>query len=42
MLPPEYEKEVPNYAIFEEDSINQALDKLEIPNFLTSCRREYE
>ena len=32
-LPPEYEEEVPDYAIFEEDSINQALDKLKIPNY---------
>ena len=33
-LPPEYEEEEgPDYAIFEEDQINQALDKLDIPNY---------
>ena len=33
-LPPEYEEEeVPDYAIIEEDEVNQALDKLEIPNY---------
>ena len=34
-LPPEYEKEEegPDYAIIEEDQINQALDKLNIPNY---------
>ena len=33
-LPPEYEEEDgPDYAIFEEDQINQALDKLNIPNY---------
>ena len=37
-LPPEYEEEEeeeegPNYAIIEEDQINQALDKLNIPNY---------
>ena len=32
-LPPEYEEEVPDYAIIEEDRINQALDELEIPNY---------
>ena len=32
-LPPEYEEEVPDYEILEEDVINQALDKLNIPNY---------
>ena len=33
-LPPGYEEEEgPDYAIIEEDAINQALDKLEIPNY---------
>ena len=32
-LPPEYEEEVPDYNILEEDEINQALDKLNIPNY---------
>ena len=32
-LPPEYEEEGPDYAIIEEDQINQALDKLKIPNY---------
>ena len=32
-LPPEYEEEVPDYEILEEDRINQALDDLEIPNY---------
>ena len=32
-LPPEYEEEGPDYAIIEEDQINQALDKLNIPNY---------
>ena len=33
-LPPEYEEEDgPDYAIIEEDQINQALDKLNIPNY---------
>ena len=33
-LPPEYEEEEgPDYNILEEDAINQALDKLEIPNY---------
>ena len=33
-LPPEYEEEeVPDYNILEEDRINQALDKLGIPNY---------
>ena len=32
-LPTEYEEEVPDYAITEEDRINQALDELEIPNY---------
>ena len=32
-LPPEYEEEGPDYAIIEEDQINQALDKLGIPNY---------
>ena len=33
-LPPEYEEEeVPDYNILEEDRINQALDRLEIPNY---------
>ena len=33
-LPPEYEEEEgPDYAIIEEDRINEVLDKLEIPNY---------
>ena len=32
-LPPEYEEEVPDYEILEEDRINQALDQLQIPNY---------
>ena len=32
-LPPEYEEEVPDYEILEEDRINQALDDLQIPNY---------
>ena len=32
-LPPEYEQEVPDYEILEEDAINQVLDELEIPNY---------
>ena len=32
-LPPEYEEEVPDYEILEEDRINQALDELQIPNY---------
>ena len=33
-LPPEYEEEDgPDYAIIEEDRINQVLDKLNIPNY---------
>ena len=32
-LPPGYEEEVPDYEILEEDRINHALDKLEIPNY---------
>ena len=33
-LPPEYEEEeVPDYAILEEDRINEALDQLQIPNY---------
>ena len=32
-LPPEYEEEGPDYAIIEEDRINEVLDKLEIPNY---------
>ena len=32
-LPPEYEEEVPDYSIIDEDEINQALDKLNIPNY---------
>ena len=33
-LPPEYEEEeVPDYAILEEDRINEALDELEFPNY---------
>ena len=33
-LPPEYEEEEgPDYAIIEEDRINQTLDKLDIPNY---------
>ena len=35
-LPPEYEEEEgPDYAIIEEDQINEALDKLGIPNYKT-------
>ena len=34
-LPPEYEEEVPDYVIIEEDSINQALNTLELPNYNT-------
>ena len=33
VVPPEYEEEGPDYAIIEEDQINQALDKLNIPNY---------
>ena len=29
----EYEEEVPDYEILEEDRINQALDQLQIPNY---------
>ena len=32
-LPPEYEEEVPDYEILEEDRINHALDELELPNY---------
>ena len=33
-LPPEYEEEEgPDYAIIEEDRINEALDKFDIPNY---------
>ena len=32
-LPPEYEEEVPDYEILEEDRINQVLDGLQIPNY---------
>ena len=32
-LPPEYEQEVPDYEIHEEDKINHVLDGLEIPNY---------
>ena len=32
-LPPEYEEEVPDYEILEEDRINQALDQLQITNY---------
>ena len=33
-LPPEYEEEEgPDYVIIEEDAVNQALDKLNIPNY---------
>ena len=33
-LPPEYEEEEgPDYAIIEEDQINEVLDKLDIPNY---------
>ena len=33
-LPPEYEEEEgPDYNIIEEDAVNQALDKLNIPNY---------
>ena len=34
-LPPEYEEEVPDYAIIDEDAINQALYTLNIPNYAT-------
>ena len=34
-LPPEYEEGGPDYNIIPEDEINQALDKLEIPNYNT-------
>ena len=33
-LPPEYEEEEgPDYTVIEEDAINQALDKLNLPNY---------
>ena len=32
-LPPKYEEEGPDYAIIEEDEVNQALDALNIPNY---------
>ena len=32
-LPPEYEEEVPDYEILEEDAINQVLDEIQIPNY---------
>ena len=33
-LPPEYEEEEgPDYAIIEEDQINEVLDKLDLPNY---------
>ena len=32
-LPPEYEEEVPDYEILEEDVIDQVLDELEISNY---------
>ena len=32
-LPPEYEEEGPDYAIIEEDQINEVLDKLDLPNY---------
>ena len=32
-LPPGYEEEGPDYALIEEDAVNQALDKLNIPNY---------
>ena len=32
-LPPEYEEEGPDYAIIEEDRINEVLDKLDLPNY---------
>ena len=32
-LPPEYEEEVPDYEILEEDAIDQVLDELEISNY---------
>ena len=32
-LPPEYEEEVPDYEILEEDRINQVLDEIQIPNY---------
>ena len=32
-LPPGYEEEGPDYNILEEDSINQVLDELQIPNY---------
>ena len=35
-LPPEYEEEEgPDYAIIEEDQINQTLDNLDLPNYDT-------
>ena len=37
-LPPEYEEEVPDYAIIEEDAINQALNTLELPNYNTVAK----
>ena len=38
-LPPEYEEEVPDYEILEEDAINQALDELK---FLTMMMLNYD
>ena len=32
-LPPGYDEEGPDYALIEEDAVNQALDKLNIPNY---------
>ena len=32
-LPPGYDEEGPDYNIIEEDEVNQALDKLQIPNY---------
>ena len=32
-LPLEYEEEVPDYEILEEDAINQVLDEIQIPNY---------
>ena len=32
-LPPEYEEEVPDYEILEEDEINRVLDEYNLPNY---------
>ena len=32
-LPPDYEEQVPDYEILEEDRINEDLDDLGIPNY---------